>query len=199
MKTDICTISNDKSAYNAIFNEVEKTAEYNKLEKNQALHLRLLAEELVSMLPELLEIGSGEFWIENNGPEFELHAAIKSKGISVFERENIMAVSTSGKNAAAKGIMDKIKVVAENMLNDFIEASKMSADSGCYDFYNIGLGPADPMYMSTWSLINYKENIEDDTEEWDELEKSIIAKLADDVVVGVKGNKVDIIIKKKFD
>lgn len=75
MKTDICTITNDKSTYNAIFTEVDKSAEYNKLEKKQALHLRLLAEELVSMLPELLEIGSGEFWIENNGMDFELHAA----------------------------------------------------------------------------------------------------------------------------
>ena len=75
MKTEICTITNDKSTYNAIFAEVDKSAEYNKLGKKQALHLRLLAEEFVSMLPELLEIGSGEFWIENNGMDFELHAA----------------------------------------------------------------------------------------------------------------------------
>jgi hypothetical protein len=35
-------------------------------------------------------------------------------------------------------------------------------------------------------------------DEWDQLEKSIVAKLADGVIVGVKGKKVDIIIKKEF-
>ena len=59
MKTDVCTISSDKSTFNAIFTEVEKSAEYNRLPKKQALQLRLLAEELVGMLPELLEVGSG--------------------------------------------------------------------------------------------------------------------------------------------
>ncbi len=197
MKTDICAISNDKSTYNAIFAEVEKSAQYNKLEKNQALHLRLLAEELVSMLPELLEIGSGEFWIENNGMDFELHASIKSKSISVFERDNIISVSSSGKNAAAKGILSKIKLVAENMLVDFIDVSKMGAENGWYDFYDMGSG-AETMYVNSWSLNSYKENVENNTEEWDELEKSIIANIADDVIVGVKGKNVDIIIKKKF-
>ena len=198
MKTDICTISNDRSTYNAIFTEVEKSAEYNKLEKKQALYLRLLAEELVSMLPELLEIGSGEFWIENNGPDFELHASIKSKGLSVFDKENILSVSSSGKNAASTGIMNKIKVMAENMLGDFIEVSKMGAENGWYNFYDMGSG-VETMYVNSWSLSNYKENVDNNTEEWDELEKSIIANIADDVIVGVKGKKVDIIIKKKFD
>lgn len=197
MKTDICTISNDKSTYNAIFKEVEKSAQYNRLDKKQELHLRLLAEELVSMLPELLEIGSGEFWIENNGMDFELHAAIKSKGLSVFDRENVLSVSSSGKNAAASGILSKIKLVAENMLGDFIEVSKMGAENGWYDFYDMGSG-VETMYVSSWSLSNYKENVDNNTEEWDELEKSIIASIADDVIVGVKGKEVDIIIKKRF-
>ena len=35
-------------------------------------------------------------------------------------------------------------------------------------------------------------------EAWDELEKSVIAKIADDVIVGLKGKRVDIIVKKSF-
>lgn len=34
MKTDICAISNDQSTYQAIFTEIEKTAQYNGLEKS---------------------------------------------------------------------------------------------------------------------------------------------------------------------
>ena len=35
-------------------------------------------------------------------------------------------------------------------------------------------------------------------DEWDQLEKSIVTRLADDVIVGVRGKKAEIIIKKKF-
>ena len=47
----------------------------------------------------------------------------------------------------------------------------------------------------------YRTNIktdEDKTSEWDELEKSIIAKLATDVLVGVLKDKVEILIVKDF-
>ena len=51
--------------------------------------------------------------------------------------------------------------------------------------------------------MNYRESFDSNAqaekqEAWDELEKSIIAKLADDVIVGVLGGKVDIVVKKKF-
>ena len=36
------------------------------------------------------------------------------------------------------------------------------------------------------------------SDEWDELEKSVIASTADDVIVGVKGKRADIVIIKKF-
>ena len=39
---------------------------------------------------------------------------------------------------------------------------------------------------------------EEKKEAWDELEKSVITKIADDVIVGIKGRKVDIIVKKAF-
>ena len=38
----------------------------------------------------------------------------------------------------------------------------------------------------------------DRKEYWDELEKSIVANLADDVIVGINGRVVDIVIKKRF-
>ena len=39
---------------------------------------------------------------------------------------------------------------------------------------------------------------EEKTAAWDELEKSVIASVADDVIVGVKGKHADIIVVKKF-
>lgn len=52
-----------------------------------------------------------------------------------------------------------------------------------------------------WSLCDYRNSLEDAVidneackEAWDELEKSIVANIANDVLVGVKGNKVDMTI-----
>ena len=41
-------------------------------------------------------------------------------------------------------------------------------------------------------------NKEEQVVAWDELEKSVIASVADDVIVGVKGRQANIIIVKKF-
>jgi hypothetical protein len=60
-------------------------------------------------------------------------------------------------------------------------------------------------FMDTvyWSLSDYKNNVgkegasEEHKERWDELEKSIVNNIADDVQVGVKGNHVVMTISYK--
>ena len=50
-----------------------------------------------------------------------------------------------------------------------------------------------------WTLDTFrKEANEKKGEPWDELEKSIIANIADDVIVGVEGKRVEIVVKKAF-
>ena len=54
-------------------------------------------------------------------------------------------------------------------------------------------------YAYLWTLEKYKETVQQEqSAEWDELEKSVIASVADDVIVGVKGKQADIILVKKF-
>ena len=55
-------------------------------------------------------------------------------------------------------------------------------------------------YSYLWTLEQYRNsvNTEEQAEAWDELEKSVIASVADDVIVGVKGNRVDVVIVKKI-
>ena len=51
-----------------------------------------------------------------------------------------------------------------------------------------------------WTLDHYRNSIKKDEQaaDWDELEKSVIASVADDVIIGVKGTKADIVLIKKF-
>ena len=55
--------------------------------------------------------------------------------------------------------------------------------------------------ISEWSLQQYRESVKRDKKalEWDELEKSILGKLSDDVRVGVLSNRVEITISKTFE
>lgn len=198
MKSNVCTISQDSDSLKNILKESEKFALYSELDKKQTGRLRLLAEELVGMLPELLGFSSGEFWIEGDGKAFELHTKLlPNVSLTAERREKILSVSKSGKNFAAQGIMNKIRLAAEFMMIDYNDASNaLPADM---DFYSVGSCSL-PMFSSmAWSLNEYRAKSEGKKgEAWDELEKSIIANIADDVLVAVRGSAVEIIVKKHF-
>ena len=208
MKSNICKLNKDLTCLKAVLNEVEKVTAYNGLEDKKALRLRLLAEELCGMLPGLVENFSGEFWAENDGDNYELHVNLKAEDMTIDLRDELISVSKAGKNAAAKGVMGKIRAVAETMLlaaSDPALPPPLPAGE-LYDShgFNLGFGYIDPAiscetgYIYSWSLYNYKTAVEEKEDEYAELERSIVAKLADDIVVGIRGNNVEIVVKKSF-
>ena len=209
MKSNICKLNKDLSCLKEVLNEVEKVTAYNGLEDKKALRLRLLAEELCGMLPGLVENFSGDFWAENDGETYELHVELKAEYMTIELRDELISVSKSGKNAAAKGVMGKIRAVAETMLLVASDPSLPAPLPECefydYNSYNIGLGYIDPTialetgYSYSWSLYNYKTAVEEKEDDaYAELERSIVARLADDIIVGVRGNNVEIVVKKSF-
>ena len=195
MKTDIYRFEKGNADITGVSELASKVADYNGLDKKQKLRLQLLCEELLSMLPNLLVYGEGEFWIENEGRSFELHAVVKAeRSISMFDRDNILAVSTTGKNSAAVGIMNKIKIAAEIMMSAYIETGGTVYPDSSFSFYDQGIYSG----TGTWSLSTYKAGVSEGSEAWDELEKSIIAKLADDVTVGIISGRIEITVRKTF-
>ena len=72
MESDIYKINKGDTDLSPLLAEAEKVAKYNGLTEKESLYLRLLAEELVSMLPSIVENYSGEFWIVNSGKSYEL-------------------------------------------------------------------------------------------------------------------------------
>lgn len=199
MKSNICAIEKGGLGLENILAEVEKVSSYNGLPKKEALRLRLLAEELAGMLPELVRSFEGYFWLENKGNKYELHTELSVDGLSKEKKQALIAVSATRKNAAASGFMGKIREIAENMLlhSETPDTSDLYSDE-----YLSNYGAADISYSYAWTLEHYieqqKEKPDAAYEEWDQLEKSIVAKLADQVIVGVRGRKVEIVIQKEF-
>jgi hypothetical protein len=195
MKSDILLLSSNKDNLELLLKETEKQAEYRGLEKKEASRLRLLAEELHEMLPELLSFSAAKFWIESEEKKFELHTTIEPNDALTGDlRDKLLEVSSSGKNAAAKGILSKIKLAVQFMMIDYEENSANTAS-----FYTYGLENAGGAFSVAWSLNTYKQKANaDNDEKWDELERSIIANLADEVLIGLEGKTVEVIVKKAF-
>ena len=191
MKSDIIKISRDEDNLKQILCETQKTAEYANLDAKQTIRTHLIAEEFVGMLKELSQDFEGEFWIEREDLCFSFMVRLYINEIMDMQtKRRFIEVSSSKKNAAAKGIMGKIRDVVENML--YPENAVYSPSFIAYQLETAVL------YNDQWTLNRYRDAERENEEPWDELEKSIIANLADDVIVAVKGSNVEISIIKNF-
>ena len=195
MKTDIIRVSSDELQIGNALQQVDKVAAYKGLSPKGALHLRLLAEEMMGMMHSITGEQDGEFWIEDNEGEFELHLRVKT-WMSMEKRDQLIAASSSGKNEAARGLMGRLR-----------------------EFFDRGADiPALPLYYSEmpgeftgstlnweWSMNAYQDslraNVEQDSqarEMWDELEKSVVTHVADEIRVAVRGSTAEMTILKKI-
>ena len=191
MRSDVIKISRDQDNLNKILFETQKTAEYATLDHKQTIRMRLIAEEFVGMLKELSQDFEGEFFIEREDLSFSFIAQLHINEIMDKQtKRKFIDISSDKKNAAAKGIMGKIRDVVENLL--YPENAMYSASFIAYQLETAVL------LNDQWTLNRYRDAERDNEEPWDELEKSIIANLADDVIVSVKGNSVEIAIMKNF-
>ena len=109
-------------------------------------------------------------------------------------------------------MMLKINTIPDEYVKENVKEQKISRVKNNNLFYTI---ENCLQKYETYLTLNYEQQVdelnmpsiaaiynisskEEKTEAWDELEKSVIASAADDVIVGVKGRKADIIIVKKF-
>ena len=198
MKSNVCKIENGTKDLEAILNESERVAEYNGLTHKQTLQLRLLCEEIDGMLPNIIEEFDGDIWIEYEECVCKVQVSVKIPELNIDEKEALINVSKNKKNAAAVGIVGKIRNAIENVL---LNETSFAALTPNYRSFYLSTGYSDGMeYSYLWSLEEYRTTVvkEEQPEEWDELEKSVIASVADDVIVGVKGRQAHITIVKKF-
>ena len=173
--TERIKVSNSGEGMSEALAMTEKTVGLMHLTERNRLRARLLAEEMFNMVRTIAVDFSAEFWIEQTEDRIcTLHLEAKS-ALDYAKRQELISASTTGKNSARLGIMDKIRGIPDD-------------------------GMTDALY--SWSMQKYKKDVEaekdDDPESWDELEKSIIANIADDVQVGILKDKIELIVVKKF-
>ena len=198
MRSNICKIEKGTRDLYAILKESERVAEYNGLDHKQAFQLRLLCEEIDGMLPNIIDDFEGELWIDFEEGVCKVNVSIRIPEFNIEKKEELIGIAKNKKNSRAVGIVGKIRDAIENFFLDEVrmEIAALSTSSSGFD---TGYGASvNPVYL--WKLDEYRNSVkkEDEQEAWDELEKSVIASVADDVIVGVKGKCAEIVIVKRF-
>ena len=205
MNTKEITVRNDEESVKEVLALADQFAEDAKLTGRTKLHVTLLAEEAISMITAITGDFEGSFYIEGDEKGCKLHLDSRTS-MDADKRRELLKVSSSGKNAAVKGIMGKIRELFETGMEDYKEVAALQSD---YGIGTIGYGEMglDSSYAMTqaslvWSLSRYRDNVEStmnsqesSQEAWDELEKSIVANIASDVKVGIMKGKVSLVIE----
>ena len=204
MITEKITIHNNGDGMDDALNLTQHVADSLSLGRKETFHLRLLAEEMLGVVRAITADFNASFWLEENGRVCKLHLEAKST-LDYQKRRELLSVSTSGKNIANVGFMDKIRTLIEAGLQGIDDSFKLQSQYGV-GMFNYGAvnimdsAMADALY--SWSMQKYKSEIDavrsEESEAWDELEKSIIANIADEVSVGVTKDSVELIVQKKF-
>lgn len=200
MKTDVITVSSKGNQMEAALAQTEKVAAYKGLTGRNAMHLRLLTEEMMGMMRSITGETEGKFWIEDEENVYQLHLQMMTR-MNSEKRDQLLSASSAGKNESARGLMGRLRDFFDRGSDEDI-ASCTSALilPGMYE------DSSTPTLDWEWSMIRYEDVLSDrvkanDTgarEAWDELEKSVVAKVADDVKVSIRGSVVEMTIVKKI-
>ena len=196
MKTNVISITSDLAGRAEAMQEAERFSVYNGLTGKNAMHIRLLTEETISMVNGIVKDFEGDLWMESEPtPSGLLCRICVAANVSVSEgqEEQLLDIATSGKNTEAVGILGKIRQLFRWSLQQTDTTSSLQTNT-LSSWYAMGVQDA-----SYWSLRQYTQQLQQkqpEGEEWDELEKSIIAKLADEVRVGIRADRAEVVIEK---
>ncbi len=204
MKTDVIAISPLGEGMAEALKEIERAAAYRGLTPKESLRLQLLGEEMMGMLRTIVGEGKSSFWVEAEGKTFSLHLRAGVR-MNADLRDDLLKTATSGKNAAVKGFMGRIR----DIFTQLSEPDGATMDPKEYGFsyvdvssFDASMGVTTHGMLYGWSMKEYRSAVEEhraeEPEKWDELEKSITARLADEVKVFIRGNTVEMVVEKAF-
>ena len=174
MKSDVISITNHGDGFEQALEETRKVSAYKGLGEKESLHLTLFTEEMLSIARIVAGDMTASFWIETEGDTFVLHMSTRSR-LDKQMRAQLIETATSRRNEAANSFLGKIRDAFEQAM-----AAEHTYDEAPYDVMEdiAGREISDP--------------------EWDQFECSILRKLADTVRVSIRGDEVDMTVRKSF-
>ncbi len=196
MKSESIVISTNEGNIDKVLEVVEAFSK--DLDHKAGLRIRLLAEETMNLIRSITGEMDAEFFLERDDNQVRLHLNTNTIMFAA-KRKELMEISTSKENAAAKGFMGKIREVFELAMLPKDERSARESRIGM-------MGLVDPTALSatsseTWKMSNYKDSVDkmDQNTEFaqearNELERSILGNIAKEVEISIIGDDVKMTI-----
>ena len=174
------TVSSTDNSFLLAINEAERYARSENLNKKMRLRMRLVAEELFSIIRGIEDIYDGIFYIERNSSDeyYVMYYEADAK-VDYRTRTKIFGVSKGNNTDVYSGLsgviiraVDSMMLMSDSVSGKFEKGTdRLIQKKG--DTYD-------------WSLKDYKNK----TGKEMELGKSVLSKLTEEVKVSVKRNKV---------
>lgn len=165
-RSDTIVIKPDGGNYDNVMSTVRSFAQRQNFSEQEEKKLELMSEELVLIARSIVDDVKGRFWVEGSGLKYRLHLRFNAT-VGSNEYRKLVALSSSGRNEAAKTIAEKIW--------DKMVTGIKTADSQ---------GEAGDGYE--WSLSESGQS--------DDYGESILTAVADDIKVSVTKEQVELVI-----
>ncbi|MBQ6595905.1 MAG: hypothetical protein IJH78_09630 [Clostridia bacterium] len=173
------------------------------LSGRSALRLTLLVEETLGMVRAMVEDFYGQIWFVSRGSVCEIHLQATAD-LDPGRKYDLLSLSTTGHNAAHKGFMGRLGDFFSNFAYGVGRIMEnYGRETMRYGIIHSDATSSPALYEVTpvWSLRTYRRDLENESEEGglaeearDELERSIVASLADDVIVGIRDDRLELVI-----
>jgi len=192
MKKEGMKLDGSLEAEEKALDQIEMSAISFGFDEKDGAFARLLAEESINAFSSLIGINQGLMWIEEKENDFEIHLEANAD-IGSEERKRLIELSKNKKNTARKGILGKISSFIDYIASDSAIGDnpfifyEMSNDMVIYSSI------VNPSGKAAWSK---KDEDGEKDETLTDIEKSIIEKFADDIIVSIALKKIELIIKK---
>ena len=182
---------------NDAYEIMKEFAEKNGITGKNYYHLGLLAEETLGMANQILHVYDGELRVERTAAGYEiiLEAAVHEKD----DGKAVPATPPEGFMAKIAEMMN-CSYMFENIAEMPDDLAGMLPD---YISYGIRKEKEAQAWAGRWSLSAYRDNLRNRQGDnpkaepaLDELEKSIVAHLADEVTIGIHGHRIRLVISK---
>ncbi len=196
VKTDKLWISDTVRRNSDVNDILREFAEKSRIEGKDRNHLYLLAEETLGMVNQMLNVYDGELWLEGTADGYEI----------ILEADVHESNDEKGVPASPEGFMAKVAAmmncsyVFESLAEVPDDLAGMLPD---YMSYGMRESKESPAWAGRWSLSAYRYQLMKNREEkstaslaLEELEKSIVAQLADEVAIGIHGHRIRLVISK---
>lgn len=195
MKSDIFKLDGTIELNEKALDKVEALGSYHGFDPRDVLIVRLLAEEGIKAFSNILKLNKGEFWVETNDKDFDIHIKVNTI-IYNKQKQDIIEMSKNKTNTPRKGILGKISMImdsiiyVEGMDNVVFSMSNMGSMGG------IGQGDQYPYYWAMSQAVDVDSKPEDEEDELAGIEQTIIEKFATDIIVTVLTDNAELVIKK---